>query len=605
MTTNNFGEMKPSDAPSFVKPDAGDNGIRESSGVTGIRVAPAQTGSGFAATDVAKPKSWRRPIRWLTFGMVALLLAGLFYYVRTTQGVDDSFRMAVTNLSILASLVLLSAWFVFFGGWRWWGRLLILFVGWSLFVAAVMITFNYLVEVRGVTGDWVPNFAWKWTPKADYRLPNNPAAETPMVAPAPTNEIPDYPRFLGPNGEAHLSGISLDPNWEKHPPRELWRKPIGSGSSSFAVVQERAVTQEQRGDWELVTCYNLRDGALLWTHRDETRFQEFQAGAGPQATPTIVDGKVFTMGGTGILNCLDLKTGKSLWEKGVNVVEEDGAKNPMWGKSCSPLVFDQMTAEGVKQLVVVTLGDPPPKGKAAYDTHTLAAFDGATGKRVWAATTDPVLGTDRQGYATPILTTIADTKQIISVNATTVTGHDPATGNLLWTYDWLQQMAKCSQPVVLGDGKIFLSMGYHVGGQLIQVDKKDQTWSAVQVWDKEKEDKMVMRTTFSNVVVYKDHMYGLDDGVLQCIDPLTGATKWRKGNYRYGQILGVDDLLIVQSEKGKVFLVAAKPDQFQELAVLDALHDKTWNNPVLVGKYLLLRNAVEAVCYELPLKDGK
>jgi len=261
-------------------------------------------------------------------------------------------------------------------------------------------------------------------------------------------------------------------------------------------------------------------------------------------------------------------------------------------------VFDQETKEGVKQLVVVTLGDPP-KGPIASDHpgtgfHTVAAYDGATGQRVWAA------GTDRQGYATPVLATIAGVRQIVCVNAETVTGHDPASGKILWFYDWPEKMAKCSQPVVFPEDKIFLSMGYHVGGQMIQLTKSGDHWSANQVWA-----RMVMRTTFSNVVVYKDHMYGIDDGTLQCIDPMTGAKEWREGNYRYGQILGVDDLLIVQSEKGKVFLVAANPDQFQELAVLDALHDKTWNNPVLVGKYLLLRNAVEAVCYELPLKDGK
>jgi hypothetical protein len=92
---------------------------------------------------------------------------------------------------------------------------------------------------------------------------------------------------------------------------------------------------------------------------------------------------------------------------------------------------------------------------------------------------------------------------------------------------------------------------------------------------------------------------------LQCIDLNTGKKKWRAGNYRYGQVLGVDDLLIVQAENGTVYLVAADPEQHRELGELDALHDKTWNNPALVGKYLLLRNAEEAVCYELPLKGAK
>ncbi len=550
------------------------------------------------ATTVTRPgTSSRSTWRWVTFFLVAALIAGLCYYARTTEMVDDSFRMMATLVAIFLSLVMLGGWFVFFGGSRWWARLGLVLLACATVFGSLFIAFSQFIEVRGVSGDWVPEIALKSTPKKDYSLPTDPPVETPTVAPAPAGEVPDFARFLGSNGSNRLDGVGLEPDWEKHPPKQLWRKPVGAGWSAFAVVKERAVTQEQRGKFELVTCYNLRDGALLWSHKDEARFSEFQGGDGPRATPTIVGDKVFTMGATGILNGLTLDTGKSVWKESVNVLDDNGQKGlfPMWAKSDSPLVYHVKTGGDVRQLVVVTLGEDMKEPKALA---TLAAYDALTGERFWATGADK-----RAGYTTPIETRLCDTTQIVSVNGTSVTGHDPATGGVLWTFPWDNAWAKCSQPVPVGGDRLLLSMGYHVGAVLIQLERDGDKLKVKEpvVWQKPRS----LRTTFSNVVVYQGYVYGLDDGVLQCVNLETGEQKWRAGRYRYGQVFGVDDMLIVQAEDGKVFLVAADPEKHRELGELDALHSKTWNNPVLVGRYLLLRDAEEAVCYELPLKGGK
>ena len=111
-----------------------------------------------------------------------------------------------------------------------------------------------------------------------------------------------------------------------------------------------------------------------------------------------------------------------------------------------------------------------------------------------------------------------------------------------------------------------------------------------------------MKTKFTTAVAHKDHVYGLDDGILQCIDLDTGKQKWKGGRYGHGQLLLVDDLLLIQTEPGAVVLVEANPEKLVERSRLAALKGKTWNNPALVGKYLLTRNDHEAVCYELPLE---
>jgi outer membrane protein assembly factor BamB len=574
---------KPSDAlQKNIPPGSGTRPTSDA--VTEAR--PARPAPPAVGHDVRTVRSSRPVWRWVTFGVLVLLIMGAIVYIRTRNDLDAAFRMLLTILTVEASVVLFALWFLILGWSRWWVRLgaLVAFFG-------ILIGGSFFVwEIRGVSGEWVPHFAFRWTQKADFRLPTDPPVEKP-TAMLPADDLAAFPRFLGPDGSNHVSGADLDPDWEKHPPRELWRKEVGAGWSAFAVAKGRAVTQEQRKDYELVTCYNVPDGALLWSHKDEGRFSEFQGGDGPRATPTIVGDRVFTMGAKGRLNCLELETGNVVWSKNVLEDHEQKEFEPHWAKSDSPLVFDQETPDGARQLVVVTLGEDE---KTRQSLTMLAAYDGKTGKPVWAE------GKGRSNYATPVLTTLSGTKQVVSVNGGSVTGHDPATGKVLWEYPWDNMWAKCSQPIAVGDDKLFLSLGYGVGCQTIQLGKEGEKWNVKQLWAEK-----TMRTTFSNVVVYKDHVYGLDDGVLQCIDLNTGKSKWRAGRYRYGQVFGVDDLLIVQAEDGKVFLVAADPEQHRELAELDALHSKTWNNPVLVGKYLLVRNGEEAVCYELPLKGAK
>ena len=125
----------------------------------------------------------------------------------------------------------------------------------------------------------------------------------------------DHPQFLGRNRDGVAHGVRLVRDWKTQPPEELWRRKIGLGWSAFAVAGDYAVTQEQRGDKELVVCYELKTGQPRWIHEHDARLRDNQGGDGPRATPTIVEGRVYTLGGTGILDCLDGASGKNLWSR--------------------------------------------------------------------------------------------------------------------------------------------------------------------------------------------------------------------------------------------------------------------------------------------------
>jgi outer membrane protein assembly factor BamB len=145
---------------------------------------------------------------------------------------------------------------------------------------------------------------------------------------------------------------------------------------------------------------------------------------------------------------------------------------------------------------------------------------------------------------------------------------------------------------------LFLSKAYGGGSKLLQFTSagSGSEFGVSVRW----ENKQLLKTKCTNVTVIGDHVYGLSDGILECVTLHTGQRKWKKGRYGHGQILGIGQRILVQAEDGRIALVDANPETFVELTSFAALEGKTWNNPCLYGKRLLVRNGEEAACYELP-----
>jgi outer membrane protein assembly factor BamB len=430
------------------------------------------------------------------------------------------------------------------------------------FVACAGILIGLYVERRGI-----PPGAGAGPARAAPRTRGDGASIDGLSGPD------DYPAFRGADGLATIRSANLAADWNSDPPRELWRRKIGAGWGAFAIAGGRAFTQEQRGAEETVVCYELSTGRKLWVHADAAHFQDPEGGDGPRATPTAAGDRVFALGATGILNCLDSETGKRQWT--VDVFLYNGADTPYHGASGSPLVAGD--------LVNVSAG--------GIDGRSLVAYERQTGRRVWQAGADPA------GYGSPLTCEICGKRQIVILNQPGLAAHDPRTGAVLWTYPWENSLrSNCSQPVPLGDGRLFVSSGHGRGCAVLQIRREGDLWSASPIWTARR-----MNTKFTSVVVRDRFAYGLDNGILSCIDLSDGARRWKGGRYGNGQLLLAGDLLVVQTESGDVVLVDAAPEQHRELPRYPALAEKTWNNPALAGRFLLLRNDREAVCLELPL----
>ena len=462
-------------------------------------------------------------------------------------------------------------------------------------VASVLLVCGGFAALRtdGITGDGRSQFAWRWSKTAEQQLATTlPIAPAPVVeAPAPqpmqepktepaalaTAEPPpkaavtpaEWPGFRGHNRDSIVGGVRIDIDWNASRPVELWRKPVGPGWSSFAVADGLIYTQEQRGDLEVVSCYNVTTGEPVWAHTDATRFWESNGGAGPRGTPTLHKGRVYALGATGILNALDVKTGTVVWTR--NAATDTGAKLPGWGYTSSPLIVDD-------KVVVAASG-------------RLAAYDLATGDKRWSG---PNAG---GSYSSPQLLTIDGVRQIVLMGSTGATAVAPGDGSVLWKHSW--EGAPMLQPAMTADGGVLITTGDAAGGlgtRRLAVTHSAAGWKAEERWT-----SRGLKPYFNDSVIHNGHAYGFDGSILSCIDLKDGTRKWKGGRFGYGQMLLLrdQDLLLVLSEQGELALVSAKPDQFTEVARFQAIEGKTWNHPVLVDDVLLLRNGEEMAAFRL------
>ncbi len=435
-----------------------------------------------------------------------------------------------------------------------------------------------LVRTGGITGEGDSDFHWRWTETPEERLlaqsSNEPAAITAL---SETKTGADWPCFRGPERDGIVRGVQIKTEWSKSPPVELWRRPIGPGWSSFAVQGNLLYTQEQRGNDEMVSCYSLTTGEPVWTHRDATRFWESNAGAGPRATPTLRDGRIYTFGGTGIVNALDARDGSVVWSR--NAAADTGKKVPHWGFASSPLVINETVIVAVKDQLV--------------------AYDIATGHPRWFGQPG---GEGESSYSSPHFVTIHGVAQILLLKGGGAISVAATDGALLWEYSW-QPGVSIVQPAPTPDGDILITAADEMGGigmQRVAVAHGPTGWTIEERWT-----SRGLKPYFNDFVVHADHAFGFDNSILACIDLMDGTRKWKGGRYGHGQLLLLpdQDVLLVLSEDGELALIKATADQFTELTRFSAIEGKTWNHPVLVGDVLLVRNGEEMSAFRLSLAD--
>ena len=466
------------------------------------------------------------------------------------------------------------------------------FLSWPIrragLLVVVVLTWGYYTLVRfdGVYGDISASVSFRWTPTAEDKYRDDVAAGTfgtakeleGANAKALALTAGDWPGFRGPTRDGRLAGVSIATDWAEKKPEQMWRHRVGPGWSSFAVVGKRLFTQEQLDADELVVCYDADSGDVIWVHKDTVRFSEKIGGPGPRATPTFHDGKLYVLGATGILNCLDAATGKKVWWR--DIAADSGAKVPTWGFASSPLV-----AQGV-----VTVFAGAGQGKSVLGYHALS------GKPAWQA------GEGQLSYSSLQPARLAGVDQVLMATDLGLTAFQPAQGTILWNHSWSSDgVQRVVQPAVLNDTDVLLGSPFGLGARRLRVAKQGTSWDTQEIWT-----TRAISPYFNDAVAEGNYLYGFDGPFLTCLNLEDGKKKWKARGYGNGQVLLLADqkLLLVLSETGFVALVEAAPGGHKEIGRFQAVSGKTWNHPVVAHGKLYVRNSEEAVCYQLSAANG-
>ena len=218
----------------------------------------------------------------------------------------------------------------------------------------------------------------------------------------------------------------------------------------------------------------------------------------------------------------------------------------------------------------------------------LLAYDRMTGEFRWRG------NGGSPSYASPLMARLGRRDQVVMFNAGSVTGHDPTSGETLWEAPWEAGQPNVAQPLPLGNNLLLVSSGYGRGARLYNIRRRAGVFRVETLWE-----SLRLKAKFANFVQHEGYVYGIDDGVLTCIDPVDGERMWKAGRYGHGQLIVSRGHLLIQAEDGSLVLVEATPDEHRELHRISVLDRKTWNPPVLVGDVLLMRNDREAVALRL------
>jgi outer membrane protein assembly factor BamB len=313
---------------------------------------------------------------------------------------------------------------------------------------------------------------------------------------------------------------------------------------------------------------------------------------GPRATPTVADGKVYTLGAEGNLICLDAEKGKLLWSH--DFKKEFGVKTPTWGFAGHPL------ADGKKLICL-----------AGGDGSVVVAFDKDSGKELWRA-----LNAKEPGYAPPMIYEFANKRQLILWHPEAVNALDPETGKVIWTYPLtraVQAGMTIPTPRKVGD-KLFLTSFYN-GSLMLRVDsdKPSLVWASQKVSEKDTDG---LHSVFATPLIENGYIYSpCSYGQFRCLNADTGERIWETfepttgKSERWGNafIVKNGDRSFLFNEKGDLIIAKLSPEKYEEISRAhlidpdnhDAHRPVVWSHPAFANKSVYARNDQEIVCATL------
>jgi outer membrane protein assembly factor BamB len=440
----------------------------------------------------------------------------------------------------------------------------------------------------------------------------------------------DWPWFLGPTRNNHSTETNLFEKWSAAGPKIIWQREIGSGYSAPSALGNKLVLHHRLKDEEVVECFNATTGASLWRSPFASDFSDpYGYNNGPRCTPILVSNRCYTFGAQGRLSCLDLETGKLIWQE--ETAKRWRVPEPFFGVGSTPLL------EGNSLIVMV--GGQPNAAIVAFDRFTGKVLWQNGGKSTWEGV--PTLGWRGEApyrwtgeeklasYASPVAVTIHGRRQVLCFTRQGLMSVNPANGAVYfsrWFQSQVNESVNAMTPIIKDDEVLISAAYYRIGAVLLRVPEDGS--SPQEVWrsprspterdpDSGALSAPVLELHWNTPVLHNGYLYAFSgrnepDATFRCVEFATGKLMWSRDEhwrphsasqpsvYGRGSAILADDRLIVLGEGGKLGLFALDPRQPQEICSwqVPQLHYPCWTAPVLSRKRLYLRSEDRLICLD-------
>lgn len=374
----------------------------------------------------------------------------------------------------------------------------------------------------------------------------------------------DWPQWRGPDRDGKVSKFNAPDSW----PSELskqWQETVGAGDASPVLVGDRLYLFTRQDDKEVILCLNASNGAEIW--RSDYTAPEVTGPAarhpGPRSTPAVTDGKIVTIGVSGILSCLDAGSGELLWRK-----DPFPGIVPMFFTSLSPVIADGMC--------VTHLGGAGNGAMIAYDLNS--------GNERWRW--------DEEGpdYGSPVLLKVQGKKLIVSPTEKSIVGVDLSDGKLLWKIPFAPQRRayNASTPIVNGNTVIYSGAGR--GTHAVQIEMQGDDFKVNEIWA-----NADLSVQYNSPVLKEDILYGYSSkGRLFCIDAVNGQTSWsdtvihdRSG---FAQMLDAGPAILALPSSSELIVFKPVKEQYEELARIKVADSPTYSTPLVAGNGIFVKD---------------
>ena len=375
----------------------------------------------------------------------------------------------------------------------------------------------------------------------------------------------DWPQWRGPNRDGTLRTFTEPRPWPERL-TQRWKIDVGTGYATPIVVGNRVFAFSRQQENEVMRAVDADSGKIIWETSYPAPFKMNPAtarhGPGPKSTPTYADGRLFTLGISGIVTAFDAATGKQLWQKPAPPVE--------------PLFHTAQSALVDRGVVILHVG--------GHNQGALTAFDPSTGAVKWTWTGDG------PAYGSPVIADIGGSHQVITFSQNSLVGVDAANGQLLWSVPFQARSITNSITPLVYDGRTVIVSGQGKPLTAYTIAKRDDKWSAEMAWENPQ-----LSLSFSNAVLVGDAVFSMsamNSGQFFWADARTGKTLWASSPRQAGNaaIVHAGNLLFVLKDDAELMVARANPGSFEPIRTYTVADSATWPAPSISGNRIFVRD---------------